>query len=75
MLIMMLEYIFSDAMEKAVRTTVTIDDELFQRALEAADPGAATSSAPAVSTTTLYFIVVAPAFSSGAGACDSVQRQ
>jgi Arc/MetJ family transcription regulator len=39
MLFMMLEYIFSDAMEKAVRTTVTIDDELFQRALEAADPG------------------------------------
>jgi Arc/MetJ family transcription regulator len=26
-------------MERIVRTTVTIDDELFQRALEVADPG------------------------------------
>ena len=39
MLIMMLRYMCSDAMEKAMRTTVTIDDALFQRALEAADPG------------------------------------
>jgi Arc/MetJ family transcription regulator len=37
--ILMLEYSRSDATEKAVRTTVTIDDELFQRALEVADPG------------------------------------
>jgi len=29
----------SDDTEKTVRTTVTIDDELFQRALEIADPG------------------------------------
>lgn len=28
-----------DDMEKSVRTTVTIDDELFQRAMEVADPG------------------------------------
>ena len=37
--ILMLEYIRADATENAVRTTVTIDDELFQRALEVADPG------------------------------------
>jgi len=36
---LMLQYITTDAMEKTVRTTVTIDDELFQRALEVADPG------------------------------------
>lgn len=36
---LMLRCIFNDAMEKTVRTTVTIDDELFQRALEVADPG------------------------------------
>ncbi len=36
---LMLKYIESDATEKTVRTTVTIDDELFQRALEVADPG------------------------------------
>ena len=36
---LMLNCIFSDDMEKTVRTTVTIDDELFQRALEVADPG------------------------------------
>jgi Arc/MetJ family transcription regulator len=35
----MLLCISSDAKEKTVRTTVTIDDELFQRALEVADPG------------------------------------
>ena len=35
----MLYCIFTDATEKTVRTTVTIDDELFQRALEVADPG------------------------------------
>ncbi len=39
MLILMLIYIFEDAKEKTVRTTVTIDDDLFQRALEVADPG------------------------------------
>jgi len=39
MLILMLIYIFDDAKEKTVRTTVTIDDDLFQRALEVADPG------------------------------------
>jgi len=39
MLILMLIYIFDGAMEKPVRTTVTIDDDLFQRALEVADPG------------------------------------
>jgi Arc/MetJ family transcription regulator len=37
--ILMLKYILSDALETTVRTTVTIDDELFQRALEVADPG------------------------------------
>jgi Arc/MetJ family transcription regulator len=36
---LMLRYICTDATEKTVRTTVTIDDELFQRALEVADPG------------------------------------
>jgi Arc/MetJ family transcription regulator len=39
MLILMLKYIFSDANEVNVRTTVTIDDELFRRALEVAEPG------------------------------------
>jgi Arc/MetJ family transcription regulator len=39
MLILMLIYIHDDAKEKTVRTTVTIDDDLFQRALEVADPG------------------------------------
>jgi len=39
MLFLMLLYIFCDAREKTVRTTVTIDDDLFQRALEVADPG------------------------------------
>jgi Arc/MetJ family transcription regulator len=39
MFILMLIYIFYDAKEKTVRTTVTIDDDLFQRALEVADPG------------------------------------
>jgi Arc/MetJ family transcription regulator len=39
MLILMLPYILFDAAEKTVRTTVTIDDDLFQRALEVADPG------------------------------------
>jgi Arc/MetJ family transcription regulator len=36
---LMLQYICYDATEKTVRTTVTIDDALFQRALEVADPG------------------------------------
>jgi len=36
---MMLNDSWSDAMGTTVRTTVTIDDELFQRALEVADPG------------------------------------
>jgi len=36
---LMLKCIGPDATEKTVRTTVTIDDELFQRALEVADPG------------------------------------
>jgi Arc/MetJ family transcription regulator len=36
---LMIYCIFPDAAEKTVRTTVTIDDELFQRALEVADPG------------------------------------
>ncbi len=36
---LMLKYIFPDATERTMRTTVTIDDELFQRALEVADPG------------------------------------
>jgi Arc/MetJ family transcription regulator len=35
----MLTYIYIDAEEKLVRTTVTIDDDLYQRALEVADPG------------------------------------
>lgn len=35
----MLLCIYFDAKEMIVRTTVTIDDELFQRALEVADPG------------------------------------
>jgi Arc/MetJ family transcription regulator len=35
----MIYCIFLDDTEKTVRTTVTIDDELFQRALEVADPG------------------------------------
>jgi Arc/MetJ family transcription regulator len=39
MLILMLICIFDGAKEKPVRTTVTIDDDLFQRALEVADPG------------------------------------
>ena len=39
MLFLMLNYIKSDADRPAMRTTVTIDDELFQRALELADPG------------------------------------
>jgi Arc/MetJ family transcription regulator len=39
MRILMLDCIFSDDVEMTVRTTVTIDDELFQRALEAADHG------------------------------------
>ena len=37
--LLMLECIFTDVMEEIMRTTVTIDDELFQRALEVADPG------------------------------------
>ena len=36
---LMLKCIGPDATEKTVRTTVTIDDDLFQRALEVADPG------------------------------------
>ena len=36
---LMLLYIAIDVKEKTVRTTVTIDDELFQRAMEVADPG------------------------------------
>jgi Arc/MetJ family transcription regulator len=36
---LMIYCIFLDDTEKTVRTTVTIDDELFQRALEVADPG------------------------------------
>jgi hypothetical protein len=37
---LMLYYIIIDAREELpVRTTVTIDDELYQRALEVADPG------------------------------------
>jgi Arc/MetJ family transcription regulator len=35
----MIQCIYNDDTEKTVRTTVTIDDELFQRALEVADPG------------------------------------
>jgi Arc/MetJ family transcription regulator len=35
----MISCISTDVEEKTVRTTVTIDDELFQRALEVADPG------------------------------------
>ena len=37
--ILMTKCVNSDASEKTLRTTVTIDDELFQRALEVADPG------------------------------------
>ncbi len=37
--LLMLAYIYIDAEEKLVRTTVTIDDDLYQRALEVADPG------------------------------------
>jgi Arc/MetJ family transcription regulator len=37
--LLMLTYIYIDAEEKLVRTTVTIDDDLYQRALEVADPG------------------------------------
>jgi len=37
---LMLQYIIIDAREGLLlRTTVTIDDELYQRALEVADPG------------------------------------
>jgi Arc/MetJ family transcription regulator len=36
---LMLYCILVDAKGTTVRTTVTIDDELFQRALEVADPG------------------------------------
>lgn len=36
---LMLLCIYFDAHEMTMRTTVTIDDELFQRALEVADPG------------------------------------
>ena len=36
---LMIQCIYNDDTEKTVRTTVTIDDELFQRALEVADPG------------------------------------
>ncbi len=36
---LMISCISTDVEEKTVRTTVTIDDELFQRALEVADPG------------------------------------
>ena len=36
---LMLQYILFDANEMTMRTTVTIDDELFRRALEVADPG------------------------------------
>ncbi len=36
---MMLQCISYDAKETTLRTTVTIDDELYQRALEVADPG------------------------------------
>jgi Arc/MetJ family transcription regulator len=35
----MLSYILIDPLENTVRTTVTIDDDLYQRALEVADPG------------------------------------
>ena len=35
----MLKCIYSDDNEMTMRTTVTIDDDLFQRALEVADPG------------------------------------
>ncbi len=37
--ILMTKCVNFDASEKTLRTTVTIDDELFQRALEVADPG------------------------------------
>ena len=36
---LMISCICFDDTEKTLRTTVTIDDELFQRALEVADPG------------------------------------
>lgn len=36
---LMLNYIKFDVDRPAMRTTVTIDDELFQRALALADPG------------------------------------
>ena len=39
MRVLMLQCIDNDDAEQTVRTTVTIDDELFQRALEVADPG------------------------------------
>ena len=39
MLILMLTCTKFDAKKRAVRTTVTIDDDLYQRALECADPG------------------------------------
>ncbi len=39
MLNLMLSYILIDPLENTVRTTVTIDDDLYQRALEVADPG------------------------------------
>jgi Arc/MetJ family transcription regulator len=39
MQILMLSCIFWDAQRTAMRITVTIDDELFQRALDVADPG------------------------------------
>jgi Arc/MetJ family transcription regulator len=39
MLFLMVKCIVFDDEEKTVRTTVTIDDELYQRALEVADPG------------------------------------
>jgi Arc/MetJ family transcription regulator len=39
MRIMMLQCISCEAKETTLRTTVTIDDELYQRALEVADPG------------------------------------
>jgi Arc/MetJ family transcription regulator len=36
---LMIYCITHDAIETTMRTTVTIDDDLFQRALEVADPG------------------------------------
>ena len=35
----MLQCIYSDDIETFMRTTVTIDDDLYQRALDVADPG------------------------------------